>query len=138
MNLHKIERIRIIDPVLGTRLQLKLSFVSDGIKYAFISEVPVGWDAMTRNEKITWAVGAIDAFLTDNILSLDTEVFYPDIIAPETAKIDFDTLPGWASWTAVEASDWIEANVVDLDSAKVVLKSIAKAIIYIRDIVIER
>jgi len=43
-------------------------------------------------------------------------------------------MPDWASWTATEASDWIETNVTDLASAKLVLQKMAMAIIYLRDV----
>ena len=48
-----------------------------------------------------------------------------------------DNMPGWADWTAAEASQWIEDNVVDLQSAKRALKAMAKAIMYLRNIAME-
>lgn len=49
----------------------------------------------------------------------------------------FQNLPGWATWTATEAEAWINANVTDLASAKTALKSMAKAIIHLRNIAID-
>ena len=51
----------------------------------------------------------------------------------EEARIGMSELPGWATWTAQQAVDHIEANVTDLVSAKGVLKAMAKAIVYLRD-----
>jgi hypothetical protein len=41
-------------------------------------------------------------------------------------------LPGWATWTADQAADYIEANVVDLATAKEVLKKMAMMLVYLR------
>jgi len=38
------------------------------------------------------------------------------------AKDDYENLPGWATWTAQEADDYIDTNVTDLASAKVVMR----------------
>ena len=51
----------------------------------------------------------------------------------EEARGGMTQLPGWATWTAQQAVDHIEANVTDLASAKAVLKGMAKAIVYLRD-----
>jgi hypothetical protein len=61
------------------------------------------------------------------------QVIYPDRAARNLARFDLSLLPGWANWTAQEASDYIENNTTDLASAKVVLKAMAKAIIHLRD-----
>jgi len=53
----------------------------------------------------------------------------------DAAKLDFTNLPGWATWSAQGAGDWIDANVTDLASAKNVLQNMAKAIVYLRDYV---
>lgn len=49
------------------------------------------------------------------------------------AKLGMANLPGWATWTAIEMADWIEANVTNLASAKVCLQKMARAICYLRD-----
>jgi hypothetical protein len=51
----------------------------------------------------------------------------------ESGEQSFAALPGWATWTVQEAEDYIETNVTDLASAKVVLKALAKAIVAIRN-----
>jgi len=48
-------------------------------------------------------------------------------------KNNVGEMPGWATWDAQQASDYIENNVVDLASAKQVLKAMAKLLIYLRD-----
>ena len=49
------------------------------------------------------------------------------------ARIDMGNMPGWATWTAAHAVDWVDTNVTDLASAKTALKAMAKAIVYLRD-----
>ena len=57
---------------------------------------------------------------------------------PEDAgQVDFRGLPGWATWTGDEAAAWIDANVIDLASAKTALRTMARAIVALRDIVVE-
>ncbi|MCJ7824973.1 MAG: hypothetical protein MUP44_08750 [Anaerolineales bacterium] len=51
----------------------------------------------------------------------------------ERAADDFSALPGWATWTADEAAQWIAANVTDLAGAKTALTAMARAIILLRD-----
>ena len=53
---------------------------------------------------------------------------------PDEAAADgFEGLPGWSSWTADQAADWIDVNVADLASAKVALTAMARAIVLLRD-----
>lgn len=51
----------------------------------------------------------------------------------ERARDDFDSLPGWATWTTDEAAQWIEDNVTDLASARTAMTAMARAIIALRD-----
>ena len=71
----------------------------------------------TINEETFWVVDSVEQEQLPN----------------EAAKAGFDNLPGWASWTASEAAQWIVENVTDLASAKVALTTMAKAIVYLRD-----
>lgn len=48
----------------------------------------------------------------------------------------YKALPGWAEWTAGEAKLWVEANVVDLSSAKVALVALAQAVTHLRNITV--
>jgi len=66
------------------------------------------------------------------------DIEFPDLAVPDEAAIDFRKLPGWATWTGPEAAEWIDEHVTDLSSAKRVLENMARAIMYLRDIVIER
>ena len=55
----------------------------------------------------------------------------------DDGKANFSALPGWATWTANEAETWITDNVTDLASAKIALKAMAKAIIFLRNVTID-
>jgi len=76
---------------------------------------------------------AIQAAITAHDPEGQTDAEIAEEIAV-TAKTDFSSMPDWATWTATEASDWIETNVTDLASAKLVLQKMAMAIIYLRDV----
>jgi hypothetical protein len=70
---------------------------------------------------------------------LDTRVI--DSVAAEPlpedeGKTNFRNLPGWATWTGDEAATWIEVNVTNLASAKVALEAMARAIVFLRDMVV--
>lgn len=54
-------------------------------------------------------------------------------VARQTGESGMDALPGWATFTAAEAEQWIEDNVTNLASAKTALKAMAKAIVYLRN-----
>ncbi len=51
----------------------------------------------------------------------------------DSARIDFENLPDWASWTADEVETHITDNVNSLAEAKVVLIKMGRAIIYFRN-----
>ncbi len=53
----------------------------------------------------------------------------------DDARAGIQGLPGWATWTAQEAADWIDINVTDLASAKVALSNMARMIVWLRDYV---
>lgn len=93
---------------------------------------------MSRSEKIAWAKSTLSSHLTTNTYLGIGEHVYPDEDVQTQAVIDFENLPGWATWTAAEAAAWIDANVSDLASARSPLAKMAQAIVYLRDIVIER
>jgi hypothetical protein len=42
-------------------------------------------------------------------------------------------IPGWATWTEAEATAWIDANVIDLASAKAALTAMARLIVALRN-----
>lgn len=112
--------------------------VHEGVRFTVALDVPAEWEAMTRGEKIAWTQQRVADHLQTHTYYLSSELIFPDVSAPEIASDDFESLPGWASWTGQEAADWIDANVTDLTSAKVALQAMARAIVYLRDIVIER
>lgn len=51
----------------------------------------------------------------------------------EAARDGYAGLSGWATWSGDEAAAWVEVNVIDLDSAKIALAQMARAITYLRD-----
>jgi hypothetical protein len=115
-----------------------VEFSSGGVVSTIQQPFPAGWADMSRAEKIAWGKGQIEDHLAGSIYVLPEQVYFPDYSIPEHAKDDFDALPGWATWTGQEAADWIDENVIDLPSARLALTRMAQAIIYLRDVVIER
>lgn len=106
--------------------------------FALKVDLPADWGTMTRADKIAWGKAYLADHLSQETYLSAEEIVYPDEDATDAGKLDFENLPGWATWTAAEAGDWIDANVVDLASAKTALRAMAKAIIYLRDVTIER
>lgn len=49
------------------------------------------------------------------------------------AATEIKKIPGWATWTAQEAGAWLEANILNLESAKTVMKTMARIICHLRD-----
>lgn len=116
---------------------LYVLFSVDGVRAGLSLQVPDSWDAWTRAEKIAWVKEGVLAHL-ETMNYMMPGVVFPDLNAAESAKADFESLPGWATWTGAEAADWIESNVIDLATAKIAMKRMARAIVHLRDVVIER
>ena len=53
-----------------------------------------------------------------------------------TAKAALAALEEFAAVSADQAAAWVDATVVDLDSAKGVQKKMARAIVHLRDVVL--
>jgi hypothetical protein len=117
---------------------LSIRFTANGIEASITLQLPSEWDTWDRATKIAWGRQQLAAHLAQYNYATAGEIIYPDTAAPEQAASDFGNLPGWATWTAAEATAWIDANVVDLASAKTTLEAMAKAIVYLRDMVLER
>lgn len=117
---------------------LLVTFVDAGVETRLRLELPAGWDTWTRQRKVGWGRQQVADHLLINRYVPGSEIIYPDLAAPETAKGDFENLPGWATWTAAEAEAWISANVTSLATAKIALQAMARAIVYLRDVMIER
>lgn len=117
---------------------LGLHFSVGGAEGRLAFELPEEWAAWTRAEKVAWAKAQVHEHLQTTTYATRGVMIYPDGAIPEEAKDNFEALPGWATWTADEAVQWIEDNVVDLASAKRALKAVARAIVYLRNITVER
>jgi len=50
-----------------------------------------------------------------------------------SAEPAISLIPGWSTYSADEATDWIDANVSNLEDAKNVLKKLAKMVCALRD-----
>lgn len=72
-------------------------------------------------------------------LPVDTRVIDSVSAEPlpeDDGRLNFRSLPGWATWTGDEAAAWIDANVTDLATTKLAMEDMARAIAFLRDIVI--
>ncbi len=133
---YRLTAARIHSDLTGSR-DLEICYVQNGANNNFFVPLDVDWDTWTREEKIAWVRQELDDYIVQSKIVMAGN-FYPDGDPPIIAKNDIENMPGWASWTAQEANDWIEVNVVDLASAKTVLKSIARMVVHLRDIGVER
>lgn len=117
---------------------MALSFRASGVPGNIGMDLPSVWDDWDRTEKIEWARDQVQAYLADHVLSSPNETVYPDTAAPDEARDGFEALPGWAHWTPAEAEAWVLTNVNDLQTARQVMAKMARAIMYLRNIVIEQ
>jgi hypothetical protein len=127
----------LFDPVTAQDIWY-VRAVDQGIEFVINVLLPGNWDTLTRDDKIAWVMSYVADHLTTHKYAAPHEIVFPLPGQIEDAKDAFDDLPGWASWTGQEAAAWIDTNVTDLASAKTVLQNMARAIMYLRDIVIER
>ena len=51
----------------------------------------------------------------------------------QDADQDVGNIPGWATWTAQEAQDWIDANVTNLATARTAFKAMARMLMALRN-----
>ena len=54
-------------------------------------------------------------------------------IVQSNSKSQVQNIPNWASWTELETLDYIDNNVTDLASAKVVIRAMARMLIALRN-----
>jgi hypothetical protein len=136
----RLVQARVIDILINDSIEKRLQVVVDdnGTQHEIGVPLPDGWDAWTRTEKVQWVRDWITDHAQTHTYVTGTDVIFPDVDVKEQALSEFENLPGFATWTAQEASDWIESNVVDLDTAKTALSRTARALVYLRDIVIQR
>ena len=127
----------VITQVGGER-RLETHFSVHGIEASASFVLPDAWDTFGRAQKIAWGKAQVAAHLEGHAYHAAYQALLPDAAAAEDAKDNFDALPGWATWTPDEARTWIAENVRDLATAKHVIGEMAAAILYLRNIVIER
>lgn len=120
------------------RTVVVIEFSAGGVRGRLELEPPENWDQLTRSQKVAWVKQQIAGHLTRHIYEEPDEVVFPDLAVRDQAADDFEALPGWATWTAAEAENWIEQNVTSLASAKIALRAMAQAIVFLRDRSIER
>lgn len=120
------------------RSVLIVEFSTGGIVAKLEFEPPGNWDSLSRAQRVAWVKQQLTNHLISYTYEPSDEVIFPDETAKETAANEFENLPGWATWSALEAENWVETNVTSLATAKTALKAMAKAIVFLRDRVIER
>ncbi len=76
---------------------------------------------------------AIEAAITAHVP--DPLYFPADVerARQEAATTQAGDIPGWATWTESEATAWIDANVIDLASAKTALTAMARLLVALRN-----
>ena len=79
-----------------------------------------------RDAKIQWVKAWVEQHGAGHSYLGVGKAVFPDPAARGAALDGFAGLPGFATWTAQEAAEWIEASVTDLASAKVALARMAR------------
>lgn len=77
-----------------------------------------------------------EATITAVIDGHDPELLTPGQLAvldASFAPVRAAAIPGWATWDEDQAVEYIDDNVTDLPSAKVVLKAMARLLVALRD-----
>lgn len=133
----RLRRVSLEIGLEGHR-RLFVELTQNGVPGDFRLAVPEWWNGSNRAEKIMWLKEQVAEYAQAHAFARVSEIIYPNNAAQEQAANDLGNLPGWATWTTEEANSWIKNNVTDLNSAKTILIGMAKAIIYLRDIVMER
>lgn len=133
MRLQKVQVHR-----LGPDADVGIQFSVGGVDAYLSRDLPDGWADMGRGDKVAWVKGQVQTYMSNRILEPRDEDVYPDPAAIDDAKDGFEDLPGWSTWTPAEALAWVDENVTDLATAKMVLGKLTQAVLYLRDIVIEK
>lgn len=122
-----------VNPILLDEELAGLGEVYTGVS-TNTSGVCVFLEDVATTTDITNATALVNAH--DHTGVSDVELTETANEAKETAALtDFASLPGWATWTGQEAADWVDTNVTDPASAKVALMAMARAIMYLRNMI---
>lgn len=74
--------------------------------------------------------------LTDEDIAdcvVDTISFQRILDRQTDSKYNLINIPGWSTWNETEATSYIDEAVLDLPSAKIVLKALSRVLIALRD-----
>lgn len=74
-----------------------------------------------------------EAAQIDRVYPDGTRVPLADAPLVDTPAQQVQAIPNWATWTAAEATAYIDAQVTDIASAKVVLRALARVVVALRD-----
>ena len=88
-------------------------------------------DEGNANADITPNQSTLDQALIDLATQQSTEQQQETI--KNNAKAQAAAIPSWSSWTEAETLDYIDTNVIDLASAKVVIRAMARMVIALRN-----
>lgn len=85
---------------------------------------------------VTWANGVIPTQgqidQANAIIAVHDPIDYVALVQAG-AESQAEAIPGWATWTEAEALDYINTNVVDLPSALIVLRAMARMLVALRN-----
>ena len=138
MRLVKADVANIVFEDGSTRQELQIAAKDNGVRYLLATSLPLDWSALGRAQKTQWVKDWLVVHSETHSYVSGTDAVFPDPLIQEQAFTNFGNFANWATWTAQEAVNWIDVNVTDLISAKVVLSQMARAIVYLRDIAIRR
>jgi len=110
----------VVDPLSAVEWAVNRTMDDEAVATAVQKRVTF---SATQQPDGTWAVDSVDSVET---------------LPADVGRNGLATLPGWASWSAQEAANWIDGSVTDLTSAKAALQAMAKAIVYLRKAVVGR
>ena len=115
----------------------KPSVFMDELLEAGLHSDNVRVDSASNGQSITVTFDASDESLVDAVeVAHDHSVLSVSEVLMSVkmgAKTHAENIPSYATWTGAQAETWIENNVNNLASAKIVLKALAKMVIALRN-----
>lgn len=71
----------------------------------------------------------------DSSLGIVIDNVTVSLLVEDQMLLDIEALPGWATFTAQQAEDYIETNVTSLATAKTVMKAMARLLVAERNVI---